>query len=41
MSWFTSDPAGGDTMVDNGVLRALDRRRWVDLIDRCVSKGGC
>lgn len=39
-SWFTSDPASGDLMVDRGRIRPLDERRINWLFDRCRS-GSC
>jgi hypothetical protein len=39
-SWFTSDPAAGDLMVDNQITRPLDERRILMLLDRCRT-GSC
>jgi hypothetical protein len=40
-SYFTSDPANNDVMVDNGPPQALDLRRIKWLFDRCRHFGEC
>ena len=40
-TWFTSDPASDDLMVDRGQVRFLDRRRFDHLLLTQCPKAGC